>query len=216
MATDVISFDALIGNRNGLEALIGFEPITRAARLLLFDHLNDEIDSMQERWMMVDLGLDQMGLDPGVGQVELDHFEVENLHEGAHQSILTAPPEAFPNCSVMAYAATPSGEQYDQFDTSDIALFAETFVIAGPVPKGSDLVFSKIVNRRIMRTTEAVNNVLMAHKTFLGTTTPVQLPPRGGIVNSSWLKHKDGSSGPRYLVHGSKLQYTLQRHARFS
>jgi hypothetical protein len=166
---------------------IGFEPVTRAARLVLFQGLDDEIDR-----------------------------QPENLHEGPHRSLLEQPIEAFPNCSVMAYVTIPSGEQFDQFDTSDITLFAETMVIAGPVPKGQEVPFETIVHRRIQRTTEAVNAVIKRSGTLLGTVNPIQSMPRGGIGNSSWLRPQEKGSGPRYLWHGSRLQYTLQRHAHFN
>lgn len=216
MATDTLPYEALIGNRGGLESLIGFEPVTRGARLVLFEGLNAELDHQKERWDTADLELQSLGLDPGVGQIDLQHVETANLHEGPHRSILEAPPEAFPNVSVMAYLVVPSGSQFDQFEAADITLFAETFVNAGPVENGQELAFETIVHRRIQRTTEAVNNCLMRSATLLGTVNPIQTLPRGGIVNASWSKYKDGSSGKRYLVHGSRLQYTLQRHARFN
>lgn len=215
MAVDTLPFEALIGNRDVLESNIGFEQVTRGARLVLFKGLNAEIDAQAERWGAADLELQSLGLDPGVGQIELEHIEPTNLHEGPHKSILEAPPTAFPNVSVMAYLAIPAGAQFDQFDSYEITLFAETFVIAGPVPTGQETAFETIVHRRIERTTEAVNTVLMRDSTLLGTVSPISVPGRGGIVDASWLKRKDGSSGSRYLVHGSKLQYTLQRHARF-
>jgi hypothetical protein len=195
---------------------IGFEPVTRAARLVLFQGLDDEIDRQSERWNEEDLALQSLGLDPGVGQVVVDHIKPENLHEGPHRSLLEQPIEAFPNCSVMAYVTIPSGEQFDQFDTSDITLFAETMVIAGPVPKGQEVPFETIVHRRIQRTTEAVNAVIKRSGTLLGTVNPIQSMPRGGIGNSSWLRPQEKGSGPRYLWHGSRLQYTLQRHAHFN
>lgn len=210
--------DALIGNRGLLEAGIGFEPVTRAARLVLFDQLDDEVARVEEQWHAADLSLQGLGLDPGVGQVDLERVPVENLHEGPHVSFLMSPPERFPNVSVMAYLVTPATSQLlDTADTGDVLLKVETMVKAGPVAADdSNLTgIETIVHRRIERTTEAVNNVIRRNTTMLGTTLPQQLPPRGGIGQQAWVRGQNKGTGPRYLWHGSVLQYTLQRISSF-
>lgn len=202
--------DALIGNRGLLEELIGFEPVTRAARLLLVRDLNDEIARQAERWGQEDLAVQSLGLDPGVGQVDVEAVADENFHEGPHISFLMAPPERFPNVSVMAYMTAPAGSQLlDRADTSDLTLFVDTMVKAGPVPSGQETAFETIVHRRIQRTTEAVNNVIQRDPMLLGTVLG-HGPPRGGIGQQAWVRN-DGTSPTRYLWHGSRLQYTLQR-----
>lgn len=209
-----LPIDALLGNRNFLEPIIGFEPVTRAVRLVLSQGLNDEIDRHAEAWMQQDLALQSMGFDPGVGQVEVEHVPDDHLHEGPHESLIEAPPEAFPNCTMMAYVSRPSGSQFDQFDNIDITLFIETMVIAGPVPEGQETAYETIVHRRITRTTEAVAATIRRSGNILGSVLPIQLPPVGAIGDATWLRRKDkGIPGPRYLWHGSRLQYTLQRAA---
>lgn len=205
--------DALVGRSNFLEEGIGFEPTARAARMLLLDRLNDEIDAVSERWMSADLALQSLGMDEGVGQVEVEHVAPENFHEGPHQALIEAPPEKFPNISVMAYMTVPSASQFaDQIDSSDITLFVESMAIAGPVPDGQEVAFETIVHRRIQRMTEAVVAVIASDRMLLGTAHDLRLPPRGGIGKNTWLRAKDKGSGPRYLWQGSRLQYTLQRH----
>lgn len=207
---------ALTANRGFLENQIGFEAVSRACRLLLARDLNDMIVTQSDRWRETDLALQRLGLDPGVGQVEVEAVPLDHFHEGSHESFLTSPHTAFPNVSCAGYVAVPSGEQFDQFDSHDITLFIETMCIAGPVLEGSETAYETIVHRRIQRTTEAVNATILApgNRTLLGTVSPIQLPPRGGIGNASWLR-REGGTGPRYLMHGSRLQYTLQRHAAF-
>lgn len=205
---------ALAGNRGFLEDQIGFEAVTRAARLVLVKDLNENIARQAERWLQEDLALQRLGLDPGVGQIEVHPIELANFHEGPHESLMAARPEAFPNVSVMAYVTTPSGEQFDQFDTSDLTLFVETQVIAGPVPQGQETAYETIAHRRIERTTEAVHATIKRSGTLLGAVDPPRLPPRGGIGPATYLKRQDGNE-PRSIIHGSRLQYTLQRHARF-
>lgn len=210
-----LAFQALIGNRDHPETIIGFEPLSRATRLILFEQLNDEIDRQAERWDMADLALQELGLDPGVGQIEVQHVEPGNFFEGPHKSLAESPPDRFPNVSAAGYMTIPAAAnfQLDQVDVNDLTLFVETMAIAGPVPKGQEVAFETIVHRRIQRTTEAVAAVIRRSGTLLGTVNPIERPPRGGIGNPSWVKREKAGAGPRYLWQGSRLQYTLQRHA---
>lgn len=207
-----VAFDALVGNRGLIEGLIGFEPVTRAGRLILAQQLNDELLVESDRWRAPDLALQEMGFDAGVGQVDLEPVQTANFHEGPHQSFLLAPPERFPNVSVMAYLSAPAGSQLlDQADTHDITFYVEIMVKAGPVAEGAETAFETIVHRRIERTTEAVNRVIRRNTTMLGTVLDQQLPARGGIGAQAWIRGGDKGTGPRYLWHGSRLQYTFQR-----
>jgi hypothetical protein len=205
-------FQAVLGGLLAPDGAIGFESIARAVRVILARDLNDEIDRVAERWRTSDLQMQEMGLDPEVGQIDVEHIPVAHLHEGPHESLLDAPASAFPNVSMMSYLTAPSTSQgFDQFDSNDISLFIETMVVAGPVPKGLETNFETIVHRRIQRTTEAVNNVVRRDKTLLGTVLPQQNPARGGIGKQSWVRPDHNEKGPRHIWHGSRLQYTLQR-----
>lgn len=205
--------DTVIANQQFLESGIGLEPASRAARMLLVSRLNEQIDLWAERWRQADLALQDLGMDPGVGQVDVTHVAPENFHEGPHRSLAEQPPEAFPNVSVMAYMTVPSPSQFiDQAESSEITLFIETMAISGPVPDGLEVAHETIVHRRIQRMTEAVAMVVSADTTLLGTVHQMRTPPRGGVGNSSWIRRKDKGAGERYIWHGSRLEYTLQRH----
>lgn len=210
----VLVNQALTGNSGLLEDMIGFEPITRAVRLVLAKGVNSWIDRQSERWKIKDLALQALGIEQ-LGQIEVEHIPLDHIHEGPHPSFLESPPEAFPNITVMGYITRPSGSQFDQFDSSEITLFVETMCLAGPVPAGQDTVYETIVHRRIERTTEAVHATLRSDPMLLGTVDPMRLPPIGGIGTASWLRRQEGGSSLRHLMHGSRLQYTLQRHAAF-
>ena len=211
------TFEALVGNRTDLETLIGFEPLGRAARLVLFEELNDQIDVESERWHRADLALAELGLDPGIGQIEVEHVAPENLHEGPHRSLMDAPPESFPNVSVAGYAVVASPEQFDRLDSNRLTLFVESWATSGPIERDASAIdvlpFETILHRRIQRMTEAVAAVIRGSVDLLGTVNPIELPPRGGILNQSWLKSTAQGTGPRYLWQGSRLQYTLERNA---
>jgi hypothetical protein len=205
-------FQAALGGLLAPDGSIGFESIARAVRIILARDLNDEIDRLSDKWGSADLQMQAMGLDPEVGQVDVEHIPVDHFHEGPHESLLDAPASAFPNVSIMAYSTAPSPSQgFDPFDSNDLRLFVETMVIAGPVPKGLESNFETIVHRRIQRTTEAVNTVIRRDKTLLGTILPQQFPVKGGIGRQSWVRPDHNEKGPRHIWHGSRLEYTLQR-----
>jgi hypothetical protein len=205
-------FQTALGGQLAPNSMIGFEPVSRAVRLLLARDLNAEIERMSDIWKAADLEMQEMGLDPDVGQVDVDLIPLGHLHEGPHESLLDAPASAFPNISMMSYLTAPSPSQgFDPFDSNDLTLFVETMVVAGPATKGLETAFETIVHRRIQRTTEAVHTVIRRDKTLLGTVLPQQFPVRGGIGRQSWIRPNKDEKGPTYIWHGSRLQYTLQR-----
>lgn len=206
-------FEAIVGNRGFLEAGIGWEPVTRAAALVLFEGLNDMIDQVSEIWKPADLKLQELGMDSGIGQIEVEHVKAADFHPGPRRTMIEQPPERFPCISAFAYMSVPSASQFDQFDSSDITLFVESMATSGPIEAGTELAHEAIVHRRISRMTEAVAATIARSGTLLGTVEPFTRPPRGGIGNNSWLKGQGSGTGPRHLWQGSRLQYTLKRHA---
>lgn len=209
--------DALPINPDFLSSQIGFEIGTRAAQLILLEGVNDELAAQEELWAGSDLALQEL-LGGGPGQTDLERFETTAFHAGPHKSFLKAPPAAFPNVSVMAYYTQPEAVQFDQIDNMQLRLYVEVICKAGPISsegstEHSD--FETIVHRRIERTTEAVHAVLRRDPTLRGTVLPTEVPPRGGIGDQSWVRREEKGSGPRYLMQGSRLEYTLQRQARF-
>lgn len=218
-APNQLYVDALRGNRGLVEGLIGLEAVTRAVRLLMLRDLNATISAYADSWRSQDLALQQLGLDSGIGEIEVELLDPSHLHEGGHESLITSPPEFFPNVSVIAYQTTPSAssEFGDQVDSNVIYIAIETMVKAGPVARGTELAFESIVHRRIQRTTEAVNAVMRRDPMLFGTVAPIQEPPKGGIGELSWIRTAEtGSPGPRYIWQGSRLQYTAQRPSSFN
>jgi hypothetical protein len=204
---------ALADDPSTLSRDLGLGLVTRAARLVLFSGLNDELARQQDKWLEADLALQSLGMDPGVGQVEVTPVAPANFYEGPGKTLVKSPPSAFPNVNVMAYMTVASPSQaFDQAQSSDITLFIESMAISGPVDEGAARIHEAIVHRRIERMTEAVAAVIEANPTLLGTIHELRTPPRGGIGNNSWLNSTNEGAGDRYLWHGSRLQYTLTRH----
>lgn len=204
---------ALVGISPQLETLIGFEPPARAVELMMKTNLNTELAAQADYWSAADLAL-QTDWDAEIGETTLEQFEPRNISAGPRRSIIDAPPDRFPALSVMSFITQPKVEQIDQYDTYEFRLFMEVFVKTGPV---TDLVMEsheQILARRIQRSTEAAHRVIWRDRTLMSTVREIQLPPRGGIGNQQWVKHED-ADGKRYLWQGSRLEYTLQRQARF-
>lgn len=207
----------LAGNPHELSTDIGFELPTRAVVLMMLDGINDQLKRQEDRWKQADLEYQEL-TGGGVAQIDLERFEAANIQDGPHQSIVSSPPERFPFLGVMSYLTTPKAEQSDHIHENTLRLFLEIFVKVGPVPEGAEIDHETILHRRIERTTEAANAVILSNKNLRGTVPDgIRTPPRGGIGNMAWIKYggADGH-GPRFMWQGSRLEYTLQRQSSLS
>ncbi len=209
-----MTFDMLVANRGPIEDLVGFEVVGRAARLVIIDGVNAQIDAVQERWAAADDVFEAAGHDAGIVAEGVEHVSPENVFQGPHKSLLTSPISRFPNVTVSAYATRPgSGNpQNDVHRTLEISLLVELMVAAGPVDARGQLFFETLAHRRVERTSEAVLKTIGASQNLLGTVNPVG-DPRGGIVNSSWTKKSDGGREEIHVLHGARFQYALTRYA---
>lgn len=205
----------LVANRGPLEDLVGFEVVSRAARLVLIDSVNDEIDRVQERWRAADLLFEEDGNDAGIAALGLDHISSDNIFQGPHKSLLGSPISRFPNVSVTGYAVRPgAGDALNDVHRNvEVSLLVEMIVVAGPIGEiGDDLFCESLAHRRIERTSEAVLAAIGRSQNLLGTVITIG-QARGGIVNASWIKRTDGGNEQAYVLHGARFQYAPQRQA---
>jgi hypothetical protein len=95
-------------------------------------------------------------------------------------------------------------------DVPEITLLVELMVKAGPVVAGQELLIASIIDRRILRTSEALLATIAKSKNLYNTVDRVT-QPRGGIVNASWTRNEDteGEAGATYMLHGSRFTYAL-------
>ncbi len=202
----------VIGNRGLPEDMFGFGVVGRAAKLVLVDGLNQQILREQERWSMADEEYEAAGHDVGALEVGIDQVLPHNIFVGPHKSLLESPVDRFPSVSVTAYASrpAPSDPLEDRGDVVEITMLVELSVISGPCPRGQNLLYETIAHRRVERTTEAVLRTIRLSGNLLGTVDSVT-QPRGGIVNTSWIKDSKSGHGLRYVLHGSRFQYALTR-----
>ena len=210
-----MTFDMLVANRGPLEDLVGFEVVGRAARLVLIESLNDEIDRVQDRWRAADAIFEGAEHDEGITAQGVEHVEDANIFQGPHKSLMASPMSRFPNVSVTGYAVRPGpGDQMqDVHSLAEVSLLVEFVVAAGPVddPLVGDALFCEtLAHRRVERTSEAVLATIGRSRNLLGTVLQVG-EPRGGIVNASWSKKTDGGAGKTFVLHGARFQYALTR-----
>lgn len=206
--------ESLIANRGPIEPLHGFEVVGRAARLIVADGINDEIDRLQQRWFVADMDFEDQGFDIGVRDAGLEHIDVGNVFQGPHKSLAASPITRFPNVSVTCYATRPSGQNAlnDHMDVPELSLLMEVMVKAGPVPVGEELLYDQILHRRVERTSEAAIAVLARSRDLLATVDAIS-QPRGGIVNASWTRSEsmEGETGANYVLQGTRFTYALIR-----
>ncbi len=210
-----MAYDMLVANRGPIEDLVGFEVVGRAARLVLVESLNDEIDRVQERWRAADEIFEEAGHDEGIAAQGIEHVEDANIFQGPHKSLMAAPMSRFPNVSVTGYAVRPGpgSPQQDIHSLVEVSLLVELVVAAGPVgdPEVGDALFCEsLAHRRVERTSEAVLAAIGRSPSLLGTVLQVG-EPRGGIVNASWSKKTGGGAEQTFVLHGARFQYAPSR-----
>lgn len=199
-----------VGAAPGLDFALGFEEVGRATLKILVESLNDEIEERTNKWDLDDLDL--QSLLGGIGQVDVQPVDLEDFHDGPHPSVLKRAPERFPAVSVMSYFSQPVTSEIDQASGSSLKLAVEAFCVSGPVVEAALPQHETIVHRRILRTTEAINAVLMRERTLCGVVQPgITQGPRGGPGPQSFLRKEESGGGPDYIWQGSRLEYTLQR-----
>ncbi len=210
-----MTYDMLVANRGPIEDLIGLEVVGRAARLVLIEGLNGEIDRVQERWASADAIFEEAGHDVGVTEHGVDYVEGANIFQGPHKSLMAAPMTRFPNVSVTGYAMRPGpgDPMQDVHRLLEVGLLVEVCVAAGPVDDpdvGDSLFCETLVHRRIERTSEAVLATLGRRQDLLGTVLRLG-EARGGIVDKSWTKKTAGGAGQTFILHGARFQYAPTR-----
>jgi hypothetical protein len=194
---------ALVMAEEKTEEGIGLELIELEAGKILFDELNDEIDTQQEKWNARDEDWNtHTGQNPGY--IVVEYIEPENYNKGHRPSLIEAPKENYPNLSVMAYQARPVALPIDQASSFNVFLDIELMV------KGET---EYEVNARIHRTTEAVHQVLTRNEKLNGTSQGWENDPTIQITDC-FKRRSETSSGEEWFWQASRLRYQLIKHSK--
>jgi hypothetical protein len=183
--------------------LIGLEDVQRAAYLRLFDELNPAIAEMGTMWESSDQALAHHTGLPYL-PVEVEQIAPENFYEGHRPSLIQAPVDKYPNISVWAVRATANPESMllDHQDVWNVLLYVE-IMCKSETDEG-------IVNKRVVRTTEAVNIVMQDDPTlgdivtgFEGDVTP--------SLSDVFTRKERTNYGAVWYWQGARLEYVVRK-----
>lgn len=200
---------------------LGLERLQREAFLALFKQVNNEQAQLNQAWAELDTLLAQeteREFDP----IVLEPVEVFNFHMGHRPSLVEAPIQRYPNISVMAYQSRPEGAgQIDQMANISNRLFIECMVKSPQYEDSLEEVSEgqieseRVVNARIQRLTDAVNNVIQSNRTLNGTVSGIGQHP-SVLISDVFVRGEHTSYGQKWLWQGSRLEYEISKLSHLS
>lgn len=195
---------------------LGLERIQREAFLVLFKNLNKEQIQLDQAWATLDA---QLSTETGreFDSIILETVENFNFHMGHRPSLIEAPIQRYPNISVMAYQSRPEGiAQIDQMASVSNRLFVECMVKSPSYESNLEEVTEgqieaeRVVNSRIQRMTDAVNNVIQSNRTLNGTIAEITQNP-SVLISDVFTRRENTSYGQNWLWQGSRLEYEISK-----
>lgn len=181
----------------------GLEVIQRAAFLRLFDHLNDIIAEVEDKWAESDETFaDHIGV-PYVPLV-VHRIANTNFYEGHRPSLIKAPIDKYPNVSVWGVRATPHAENAASDHTNIFSNLLYVEVMCNSIEDEG------IVNKRLVRTCEALNAVMLADPTLGGVVTGMA----GDVslsVSDVFTRRENTSYGSEWFWQGARLEYVVRK-----
>lgn len=184
---------------------IGLELIQRAALVHLFTNLNDAVRAREEYAHESDEALAQfMGVP--YEPTEIEQISNENFYEGHRPSLIKAPIDNYPNVSVWTVRAVPHPESAlsDHTNIWNVLLFVEV-MCKSERDEGE-------VNRRIIRTTEALNAVMQSDPSLGGTVTGFTTDVTPSL-SDVFIRKRDTSYGDPWFWQGARLEYVVRKDA---
>ena len=175
---------------------IGLEEISIAASLMLMAGLNTAIAEVEAEMAAQDELIDNMR-GRQHSPVEVERVDVQkNFHVGSSPSMIVdendnlPPLSDWPAISTMAYRANPSATDpsFDHGASYADSLFVEMVVKAGPDAGAPDR-RQEVCNKRVWRTLEAVNRVLMTDPTLGGKVNGLDSPT--AVVSEAFVRPED-------------------------
>lgn len=185
--------------------VIGIEQIQRQAFYTLFDGLNAGIEAVAAQMVTSDqVFAERTGRE--YEEIEIHAIDPDNFYEGHRPSLIEAPLDKYPNCSVWTDSATAS-EESAPLDHSQVfvsVLNVEIMVKASP-EEGEG-----IVNKRAIRTVEAVHFALMADQTLGGIVSGFSAEPNVDL-SEVFVRKERTSYGAEWFWQAGRLQYTVSK-----
>lgn len=183
------------------------ELIGRSALMQLLASVNTEIAIHASAWAARDMELDSVrGL--SYSPVELEAVAYEHMYHGHIPTLIDAPLELYPNLSVMASRVSdiPNGGWDQEGHLHRVELAVEVMV--------KSLESEENVNKRIQRTSDAVNQVILNDPTLRGLVSSTEFVSVD--VSDVFVRREEKSRGPRWFWQGARLEYTIDKPAAYA
>lgn len=184
---------------------IGLELVQRAALVQLFTNLNDAI---AEREAFAHESDEALATFMGVPYVEttLEQISHENFYEGHRPSLIKADIDRYPNVSVWSVRGVPHPESAmsDHTNIWSILLFVE-IMCKSELDEGE-------VNRRVIRTTEAVNAVMQSDPSLEGSVTGFDTDVTPSL-SDVFIRKRETNYGEPWYWQGARLEYVVRKDA---
>lgn len=193
-----------------LELDFGLEELARSAFLILIDELNEEFDKENQKWAARDQELAAargLTYEP----VVLEEIALENFHLGFQPSLIeaSAPRSEYPNVVVMSFQARPSAQDdYDQASNYSDRLYIETMVKAS-LDDGPE-----VADRRVKRTANAINNVIMRNRTLGEATADIGGSPSFD-VSPVFTRLAEQDYGEDWYWQAGRIDYMINKFSPF-
>jgi hypothetical protein len=192
---------------------IGLERIQRGLAAYVATNINDAIDEQNSVWIPRDAAwFAHMGRpDPGM---ELEYIAIENVYSGTIPSLITSPPSAYPNLSVMAYHAVPVG-QSDDWMEHYLCTVSLDFMV-------KSLRSEEAVNARIQRTLEAGHSVLTSDyaRRIPELSGEVLVPQISAMpmveISDVFVRHTTSDPNDRSFYQHGSLTYRVDKFSTYS
>jgi|SRR6516164_1316464 hypothetical protein len=176
-----------------VDSSFSMELVGKRALWMLRENLNDELDAQQAKWMQLDGQLD-------LPLTSVEHFMVENFYHGHRPSLIEAPVDRYPNCSVMAWQATPQFSDFDQVDLFQLHMYVE-LMCKSDDDEGE-------VNSRIQRSVDATHAVVMADRTLGGIISDISNTP-SVLLTDVFVRSESREVSRRFIWQGARMEYTI-------
>lgn len=197
---------------------IGLERLQREAFIVLFNKLNDELALVESAWAQLDQQLSTLTPYDYV-EINLEGIQPQNFYLGHRPSLIQAPINRYPNVSIMAWrAGSEAPDNIDQLASYRQNLAIEVMVKSRTYKEADEpdlLTAETEVNARIQRTTDAVNNVILANKSLNGVTTEISRTP-SITLSDVFVREEKTSYGDKWLWQGSRLEYDVTKISNLS
>lgn len=175
-------------------------------------NLNTEIDNQNTLWASRDAAWFAATGRPDPG-FTVEHIRPDNIYSGTIPSLIKSPASNYPNLCVIAYIASPSGEDTDWGERYLLTVALEFMV--------KSLILEEEVNARIQRTLEAGNKVLTSDENrripdFDGASLVPQIATKPQVtISDVFVRHitSDPNAGSFYQ-HGS-LTYRVEKFSTY-